>query len=246
VKGAVVTDDFYIGYEPEMPASLAVRITMTAGALLALALLLAVTLIGAQSGFAEGTFEYGRVRWFEGRVIERPYPALETTGDAGTRWYWLVGPGKRGAADQVKGLEGRRVRLSGSLIERDGDRMIEVVSVVPTSMPSVPLPPPRTVGETTLRGEIVDSKCHLGVMKPGEGATHRDCAVRCLLGTIPPMLVVRGGGDLRRIPLVTPDGRAFLDALPSLAGRPVRIRGTLIERGGRQFLSAAVRDIQVE
>jgi hypothetical protein len=28
----------------------------------------------------------------------------------------------------------------------------------------------------TLTGEIVDSKCYLGVMNPGQGKVHRDCA----------------------------------------------------------------------
>ena len=50
----------------------------------------------------------------------------------------------------------------------------------------------RTVAERVmLRGEIVDSKCYLGVMNPGEGTVHRDCAARCLSGGLPPMLVVR-------------------------------------------------------
>ena len=29
-------------------------------------------------------------------------------------------------------------------------------------------------GEVTLAGEIVDSKCYLGVMNPGNGKVHRD------------------------------------------------------------------------
>ena len=39
----------------------------------------------------------------------------------------------------------------------------------------------------TLIGEIVDSKRYLGVMNPGNGKVHRDCAVRCLSGGIPPI-----------------------------------------------------------
>jgi hypothetical protein len=41
-------------------------------------------------------------------------------------------------------------------------------------------------------GEIVDSKCFLGVMNPGEGTVHCDCARVCLRGGIPPMLLIRG------------------------------------------------------
>ena len=36
------------------------------------------------------------------------------------------------------------------------------------------------LGPVELTGEIADSKCWLGVMNPGEGTVHRDCARRCL------------------------------------------------------------------
>ena len=101
--------------------------------------------------------------------------------------YWLVGPGKHGAEDVVRGRDGQRVQLSGSFIERDGDAMIEVIphSVAMTGAGATEIEPLRSLGVLVIEGEIVDSKCHLGVMKPGEGPTHRDCAVRCLLGRIP-------------------------------------------------------------
>ena len=41
-----------------------------------------------------------------------------------------------------------------------------------------------------VKGEIVDPKCFFGVMKPGEGKPHKDCAIRCILGGIPPVLKV--------------------------------------------------------
>ena len=46
-------------------------------------------------------------------------------------------------------------------------------------------------GPVTVRGEIVDSKCFLGVMVPGSGKTHKDCASLCLRGGIPPALYVQ-------------------------------------------------------
>jgi hypothetical protein len=38
---------------------------------------------------------------------------------------------------------------------------------------------PKNLGEFDLVGEIVDSKCYLGNMNPGNGKVRRDCAVRC-------------------------------------------------------------------
>ena len=55
---------------------------------------------------------------------------------------------------------------------------------------------PTSLGVATLRGEIVDSKCYLGAMKPGDQKTHKACATLCIRGGIPPVLVERlpGGG----------------------------------------------------
>ena len=46
-------------------------------------------------------------------------------------------------------------------------------------------------GAVELTGEIVDSKCFLGVMVPGSGKTHKECASLCLRGGIPPALFVQ-------------------------------------------------------
>jgi hypothetical protein len=55
-----------------------------------------------------------------------------------------------------------------------------------------------------VRGEIVDSKCFLGVMVPGSGKTHKDCASLCLRGGIPPALYVRDQSG--QIVALAPDG----------------------------------------
>ena len=47
------------------------------------------------------------------------------------------------------------------------------------------------LGQMTLSGEIVDSKCYFGSMKPGEGKPHRSCAALCISGGIPPVYVVQ-------------------------------------------------------
>jgi hypothetical protein len=190
-----MADEFYIGYEPEMPRGLALRIRLTAIAMLVVGAVVSGVLVIAQSRFANGTFEYDRVRMFEGRLIEYPYPALLVSGAmAAPTMYWLVGLGKHGASEMAAGRDGRLVRISGSLIERDGDRMIEVRSIDVDSQAARPLEPLRSLGPVSVSGEIVDGKCHLGVMKPGEGPTHRDCAVRCLIGRITPMFAPRADG----------------------------------------------------
>ena len=87
------------------------------------------------------------------------------------------------------------------------------------------------LGEATLRGEIVDSKCYLGVMKPGNLKTHRACAVRCISGGIPPVLVVRseegGATSVRYVLLVGPDGEPINEAILDRVAEPVQARGAL-------------------
>jgi hypothetical protein len=82
----------------------------------------------------------------------------------------------------------------------------------------------------TLRGEIVDSKCHLGVMVPGEGKTHKDCASLCLRGGIPPALLVRDReGRSALLLLLTPAGDPVgPEALLRLAGEPVEVTGAIV------------------
>jgi hypothetical protein len=238
-----VNDEFYIGYEPQMPEGIAKRIRPAAIGLIALALTLPAVLVVAQKRFSSGIFEYGRERTIEGRLIATPYPALlvAETSEHVAMTYWLVGPGKHGAADIVRGLDGHLVRVTGSLIARDADSMIEVASghvvAIDTHTPP-PLEPIRSLGPVVMRGEIVDSKCHLGVMKPGEGPAHRDCAVRCLLGSVTPMFVPSGHDRATgRLALVDPDGQPFTGSLETIAGRPLRVRGTLLARGPQRFLA---------
>jgi hypothetical protein len=247
-----MSDEFYIGYEPDMPPRLAARIHLAARALIACALLLPATLVLSQGRFAPAVFEFGETRTFEGTLVEYPYPALIVADTAGDVAYWLVGRGKHGAAALVRGRDGRRVRLSGSLIQREADAMLEVgpdaIMMIDDGRARA-AEPLRSLGPIVVQGEIVDSKCHLGVMKPGEGATHRDCAVRCLLGSVPPMFVLhdrsgRVNDRSRRLSLVSQDARPFADA-DRWAGRAVTIRGELLQRGAQRFLAASPSAIRV-
>jgi hypothetical protein len=74
-------------------------------------------------------------------------------------------------------------------------------------------------GDVVLRGEVVDSKCFAGAMKPGEGKTHKACAALCLRGGIPAMFMAVEDGKTVPYLLVdsqgkSPSGEALERILP--------------------------------
>lgn len=162
----------------------------------------------------------------------QPYPAIAI---AGQRKPWLlVGPGKHGAGD-LQQFDGREVRLKGERILRGDDRMIELL---PGSLASTGSAGAKAVamalGRVQLTGEVVDSKCYLGVMNPGNGKVHRDCAVRCISGGVPPAFLVRDADERSAAVLLANWKRELLDHI----AEPVTIRGRLVRSSGQLILYA--------
>lgn len=224
-------DEFYVGYLPKSPKNQG-RWTARIVVLLGVStVVVASVLIAAQHSFAEATFEFGKYRKFSGTLHEMPYPRLELDGRTSAV---LVGEGKHGA--DVRGLDGLRVMLEGSRIYRENDQMIELRQGTLRTISAERVNGQSTTESgvrATLLGEIVDSKCYLGVMNPGEGKVHRDCAARCISGGIPPALIVRDETGARRLVLLagrggTPLHREVLD----FVAEPIRVTGQLITVGG--------------
>jgi len=156
----------------------------------------------------------------------------------------LVAPGKHGPADFVQGLNGRPVRIRGSLVHRDGRAMVEVHDVLvlpPEQAGSLVVPVEGGIdrGEFTLTGEVVDSKCYLGVMKPGHTKPHRACAVRCISGGVPPLLlVVEADGSARQLVLASTSGAMIHHEVLPFVSERVEISGTVRAYGTLEVLHA--------
>jgi len=243
-----MSESFYIGYESRMDEPLRGFIRRVVFLLVALVAFLPLALVAAQRGFSPGVFEYGTEREFEGFIEEFPAPALVVdrpqTVDSKEQYsrYLLVGFGKHGVADRLRGRARQRVTIRGTLISRAGTTMIELSDdglnelagdrVAPTFRSD-------ELGRFELRGEIVDSKCWLGVMKPGEWKPHRACATRCIAGGVPPIFVVdrEGGGSLQFL-LVGANGEAVNARILDRIAEPLLIEGRVIERGGTLVLYA--------
>jgi len=193
-------------------------------AIFAVGAAVAAILALSQKPFANSRFEFGVVRAYSGTIEERPALSL----DSGGRRYLLVAPGKFGADEIVRGRHGRRVDLRGSLIERGGVAMLEIEPGSMVDRGQGNAAPWEDRGPIEVTGELVDTKCFLGVMNPGEGRVHRQCAARCLSGGVPAAIAPG-------------DSPVFLSGVPpktiaALAGDRVVAEGELFVAGSIRVL----------
>ncbi len=235
-------DPFYIGYLPTAPRPIATHVRKGVIGLLVLAPLLAVVLAAAQHTFDVAFFEFGNVRTFAGTVVVDPHPLLlvDRPGGGSSRYY-LVAAGKFGAGPMVADVVGQRVQLEGTLIYRDDQTMLEVVDGSVEAVAGAVQRGPDEVahGTMTLRGEIVDSKCYLGVMKPGSTKPHRACASLCIRGGIPPLFVQRNqDGVGTYLLLVGADGSTINQEVLGWVAETVAITGEVVQVGDQWILRA--------
>ena len=237
--------DFYVGYRTDNSKAQG-RFTRRA----TLVLLVGSLGVGAllallQTPFDAGIFEFGQVREVEGLLRVEPQPALVLTApislppaasangmENSVNELLLVELGKHGASD-LDALAGRTVRARGTLIAREAVAMLELAEppeALGTARQSLRSAVP-TDQQVELTGEIVDSKCFLGVMKPGRGKVHRACATLCLEGGIPPAFLVRNeDGEEWVALLLDENGEAPRRPLAPWVGEAVTLSGSVHAR----------------
>ena len=241
-------DDFYIGYQEKAPTPIGRFTRIVVVSLLVLSAGIALLLVTSQKPFYPSTFEFLQYQTFTGTFHSHPYPMLQvmesaTAGNVPTyRHYYLVKEGKFGTSDLTPTYEGKQVTLKGSRIYRDNQDMIELkggtLQLAASGTPH-PAPPTQSLGTFTLKGEIVDSKCFLGVMNPGSEKPHRACATRCISGGIPPLFVVRDdAGNISYLQLQATNGSTVNKDILHMVAEPVQITGEVLQRAGVLILKA--------
>lgn len=229
---------FFIGWQSKPPQSLS-RFVLGIGVVTILLTTAWIASVAAlQQNLGSGTWDL-KPRKFHGLFIKSPTSMLLTQDEAGNlRAHYLVSEFKYGfPQEQADQFHLQVIEIKGTLIQDGSASMIEVVggSIYEPAAPAAhthPFGQPVDRGEVTVCGEIVDSKCYLGVMNPGIRKTHRACAINCIRGGVPPILLAESGeGEKRYFLLLGPQGEPIHEQILDFVAEPVEIQGKLREEG---------------
>lgn len=247
-----MNNEFYIGWMPKAPQGFARHVKRVLLTILPVVLLTGATLAWLQKRFSTASFEFGKLTEVTGVYFKDPVPMLRVNagndiwGNASYISIPLVGYGKHGANGIIReieiehktSLDHKQVTLKGTLLYTDGRTIMQVSS---NDIASVKIIPGRAAETATVqkdlgfrkvKGEIIDPKCYFGVMKPGEGKVHRDCAIRCILGGIPPMMHVwNDKGESNYYILVSSTGIDINKAVQDYVAEPVELEARLVQYG---------------
>lgn len=240
--------EFYIGYMPNAPKSFSSRNKLVVVFILLLIPLITFLLVSNQKGFTNSQFEFGNLVELEGVLYKEPIPILkvktgqDANGEDLYQSIMLINFLKFGA-DQLlddyeekiaKPLSQTRVKVKGTLIYYDGVTLLELTDQENALIDYGPITGPAPVqvndqlGSIELSGEIVDPKCFFGVMKPGNGKPHKSCAIRCIAGGIPPILMVKNeNGDANYVILKGAQGQEINRQIIPFVADPINVKGNL-------------------
>ncbi|MGC3957386.1 MAG: hypothetical protein QM813_05325 [Verrucomicrobiota bacterium] len=245
-----MSDNFYIGWEAKAAPGIGKTVRKAVVLLLLLALLVPALLAVSQRMIGQSVFEWGNHKNFSGILQATPYPHLlvlrpgNADGQSRFSTYYLVAQWKFGLdREALAAFDGKAVSLKGTLIYRGNQTMIETkpewIQAVKKSSATISLSQSVRLGKQTLTGEIVDSKCFLGVMNPGQLTPHRACAIRCISGGVPPVLLVRQkDGPAIYLLLVSADGKPVNKQILDVVAEPVEITGEVDRQGELLIIKA--------
>jgi hypothetical protein len=236
-------DTFFIGWSNDISAGLRRFLTLAAACVVvglsALSVLLALSITDpARSLFgANAVPDIPQDVTLTGVLSSEPYPFLLTVADASRpagHGVLLSGDGKRAAALDRAVLGGQLVEVKGLLLKRGAlDMMVlsESPRLLQDPRPAAPAAPV-AMGRWRVVGEICDGKCGAGIMSPGTGIAHKACASLCLIGGVPPVLVITHPLEGHQFLMIADSqGRALDGSVLRFVGMRVEIEGEVERRG---------------
>ncbi|MFM1855685.1 MAG: hypothetical protein RLZ83_994 [Pseudomonadota bacterium] len=241
-------EPFFIGWADTPPAERR-RFLRAAVGLMAASAGLGLGLATLQQAPGSGGWDPDDVRDWRGVVTATPYPMLRTFDlGGGPRTALMSCLGKCGVAARFDALDGRPVVIRGSLIQRgmhamiavdEGSDWIRLDDTVPVN-PQLTFPALEALGTFSAKGEILDSKCWFGAMRPASGKVHKACASLCIRGGIPPAFLPRMQTPSEGLMIMTSGGRPYGPELLELVADPVKVVGQLYKLGDLLVLDAPV------
>ncbi len=243
-------DAFFIGWMPKAPAPYAKHTRKVLIVLLLVVIGAGIVLGLSQKKFGSGNFEFGTLTEVKGIYYAAPVPCIKLVngkdiwGNPSYITVPLVGFGKHGAEGVMtdiaqqngQSLDEKEISLKGTLLYNDGKLIMQVdgndkpVTHI-GGLANISLKPVlEELGQKDIKGEIVDPKCFFGVMKPGQGKTHKDCAIRCILGGIPPVFrVTNDVGDANYYLIAGAHGEKMNEAVKNFVAEPVTIHARAVK-----------------
>jgi len=238
-------NEFYIGWQnilQKRSRSLLIRFLFFIFILMGIVV---ITYTINQNEFPNSKYELGNITEHEGHIFLDPKPVLVQIDQNGDRTsLQLVSYGKFGAERDLmewnnkseKNAFGSYVKIQGTVVAYDGETVLELTDkaraitlvegrqrVEREVMPE---------GVKSLSGEIVDPKCFFGAMKPGYGKIHKSCAIRCLSGGIPPVLV----SDTKTYYTILLPDEFDISHIYDDIGKPIKLTGNISVIDGKSYL----------
>jgi hypothetical protein len=236
-----MNDPFFIGWQSEaISRRQALR---TAGAAILGGGLLGGAMALTRPATTGGVWDLDDIRNWPGRVIADPYPMLLTKALDGTpRLVLLVTEGKCAVRSRLTAaVSAGGVAVRGSLLRRENQAMLAAVDgeewLIPVPAMDMPIPERINLGQLRAAGELLDSKCWFGGMRPGHGKAHKACAALCVRGGIPPALHTVIDGKPTLLLLTDQDDRPWGEAILPFVGDQVQVSGRLFRQGDQLTLA---------
>ncbi|MEM6817797.1 MAG: hypothetical protein AAF578_03330 [Pseudomonadota bacterium] len=242
---------FFVGWA-ELPKTDR-RFFLQAGAVLSVSALAGAAGVAVfQRAVGSGAWDLSETREYRGILVSSPYPMLLTRDVSGElQTALLVCETKCGVQARLQNLSDGAVVVRGTPIVRGPHAMIAVSEEMEwirraDEAPDIGIsvPKPVSLGEYTLNGEVLDTKCWFGAMNPSEGKPHKSCASLCIRGGIPPAFYVRDVREQSALMILTHRGRGFGPELLPFVADPVSIRGTLQQAGDLLMFDTSVDAIE--
>jgi len=260
-QNGVDKDSFYIGWSEQLDEDQKKAIKKFIMITSSLAVLFVTLFTYKQHRIANSAYLYAHQETYSGIINTKPFPHLtyisgnDPYGNPVYSVVPLVNAFKFGATEIIQKFlmqhPSGEAKIKGTVINRYDDStktfVLELTSgenaITSARGYSVRRIKEIPAGIVKLRGEIIDPKCYIGAMNPGQGKTHRSCAIRCISGGIMPMLVYRENGKEKYVVVLGPNKEPINNKLLQYVAEPVELTGQLVHYYNRDYICIRPEEI---